>query len=100
MSRECYAEAMEPARYRQLSFEPLREQDLPQVYSWLNAPHIREFYHRKAVPHWEEMRRQYLQRLDHDWPTKCFLSCVGPPIGYIQTYRVADYPEYAATIGE
>jgi hypothetical protein len=28
------------------------------------------------------------------------LSCVGPPIGYIQTYRVADHPEYAATIGE
>ena len=28
------------------------------------------------------------------------MSCVRSPIGYIQTYRVADYPEYAATIDE
>lgn len=91
---------MDAVRYRSLSFEPLREQDLPRMYSWLREPHVREFYHRKPVPSWEEMRKHYLQRLDPGWPTKCFLSCVGHPIGYIQTYRVADYPEYAAMIGE
>jgi RimJ/RimL family protein N-acetyltransferase len=91
---------MDPARYRQLSFQPLEEQDLPLLYSWLQQPHVREFYHRKGVASWEETRRHYLQRLTPGWPTKCFLSCLGTPVGYIQTYRIADYPEYAATIGE
>jgi len=95
-----YDDGLDPSRYRKLSFERLKEGDLPRVYSWLQAPHIREFYHRKPLPPWEQMRRHYFQRLHPDWPTKCFLSCVGKPIGYIQTYRVADYPEYAAMIGE
>ena len=92
---------MDPVRYRSLRFDPLKEEDLPVLYSWLQAPHVREFYHKKSVPKWEEMRAEYLRRLDPDWPTKCFLSCAGAiPMGYIQAYRVADYPEYAAMIGE
>ena len=92
---------MDPARYRSLRFDPLKEEDLPVLYSWLQAPHVREFYHKKSVPKWEEMRAEYLRRLNPDWPTKCFLTCAGMiPMGYIQAYRVADYPEYAAMIGE
>jgi RimJ/RimL family protein N-acetyltransferase len=91
---------VDPVRYRELSFERLTEHDLPLLFSWLQAPHVREFYHRKSVSSWEETRNHYRKRLVTDWPTKCFLSCVGRPIGYIQTYRVADYPDYAATIAE
>ena len=91
---------MDPVRYRNIGFEPLQEQDLPLMYCWLQEPHVREFYQRKGVSSWEETRDHYLELLVIDWPTKCFLSCVGRPIGYIQTYRVADYPDYAATIGE
>ena len=42
-------ESMDQARYRELSFEQLKEQDLPLMYSWLQEPHVREFYHRKGV---------------------------------------------------
>ena len=67
----------------------------------MQQPHIREFYHKKSVATWEETRAEYLRRLHPDWPTKCFLSCAGAvAVGYIQAYRVADYPEYAAMIGE
>jgi aminoglycoside 6'-N-acetyltransferase len=79
----------------------MKEGDLPVLYAWLQAPHVREFYHRKSVAGWEEMRAEYLQRLDPDWPTRCFISYFGMTrLGYIQTYRVADYPEYSAMIGE
>jgi aminoglycoside 6'-N-acetyltransferase len=91
---------MDRERYRTLRFEPLKEQDLPGIYSWLQAPHVREFYHPKPLPSWEETREKYRQRLGPNWPTKCFLIGVGRAIGYIQTYRVADYPDYAKTIGE
>jgi aminoglycoside 6'-N-acetyltransferase len=91
---------MDPERYRTLRFEPLKEQDIQGVFSWLQLPHVRKFYHPKPLPSWRETREKYLQRLDPDWPTKCFLICTGRPIGYIQTYRVADHPDYAETIGE
>ena len=92
---------MDPARYRDLSFEALNEASLSLLYRWLQQPHIREFYHKKCIPSWEEMRAEYLQRLNPDWPTRCFLSYSNSiPMGYIQVYRVADYPEYAAMIGE
>jgi aminoglycoside 6'-N-acetyltransferase len=91
---------MDPVRYRNITFEPLQEQELPLMYRWLQEPHVREFYHRKGVSSWEETRHHYRERLAVDWPTKCFLSCVGSSIGYIQTYRVADYPDYDATIAE
>jgi len=92
---------MDPHRYRSLTFEPLKEEDIPILYSWLQKTHVREFYHKKRVPQWNEIRAEYLQRLDPDWPTKCFLSYAGlVPIGYVQVYRVADYPEYAAMIQE
>jgi len=38
---------MDPVRYRSLSFQPLKKQDLPLMYSWLQKPHVREFYHRR-----------------------------------------------------
>jgi aminoglycoside 6'-N-acetyltransferase len=90
---------MDTVCYGSLSFRPLRERDLPTLYSWRQEPHVREFVQRQP-PAWEEIRDKYLPRLNPDWPAKCFLSCVGSPIGYIQTYRIADWPEYATTIDE
>lgn len=92
--------AMDPIRYGNLSFEMLREEDLPGIYAWLQAPHVREFYHTKPLPSWQDTREKHLQRLDPNWPTKCFTICAGRAIGYIQAYRVADYADYAATIGK
>ncbi len=92
---------MDALRYRSLSFEPLKPDDLPLLYAWLQEPHIREFYHTKNIPDWDEMRAEYLQRLNPDWPTRCFLIfSAKATLGYIQAYRVADYPEYANMIGE
>ena len=90
---------MDRVRYESLSFQPLRAGDLSTLYSWRQEPHVREFVQRQP-PTWEEIRDKYLPRLNPGWPAKCFLSCVGNPIGYIQTYRIADWPDYAATIGE
>ena len=42
-------ESVDHVQYRELSFEPLKEQDLPLMYSWLQEPHVREFYHRKGI---------------------------------------------------
>lgn len=90
---------MDFARYGSLSFEPLKEEYLRQIYGWRKAPHVREFYQRKP-PTWEGVREKYIPRLQPDSPTKCFLVSAGDRMGCIQTYRMADWPEYAAAIGE
>jgi aminoglycoside 6'-N-acetyltransferase len=83
-----------------LRFQPLKQEDIPQIYAWLQQPHVREFYHPKPVL-WEQTREHYTRRLDPGSPTKCFLSYAADhPIGYIQTYRMADYPGYTAMLGE
>jgi aminoglycoside 6'-N-acetyltransferase len=97
---EPRSQAVDQLRYRSVTFEPLREEDIRTLYLWLQEPHVREFYHPKPLPSWQEICEKYLQRLDPNWPTRCFLIHVDRAVGYIQTYRVADYPEHAATIGE
>jgi aminoglycoside 6'-N-acetyltransferase len=92
---------MDLERYRSLKFELLREEDIPQLHAWLHKPHVREFYHKKPVPGWAEFLAEYRQRLDAGWATKCFLIYAGTvALGYIQAYKVADYPDYAVLIQE
>jgi aminoglycoside 6'-N-acetyltransferase len=38
--------------------------------------------------------------MEHSSPTKAFIIHLGIPLGFIQAYRLRDWPEYAAEIGE
>ncbi len=72
-------------------FDPLREEDLPLLFGWLQEPHVREFYQRD-VPVLDEIRAHYLK----DSPTRRFVISVGRHIGYIQAWRIADSHGYTA----
>ena len=44
----------------------------------------------------DDVARKYAKRIAGEEPTRSFvIECDGQPIGYIQTYRIADYAEYA-----
>jgi hypothetical protein len=90
---------MDSVRYREIAFAPLRREDIPVIFAWLQQPHVLEFYCKKPAV-WEETRTHYLQRLDPASPTKCFLVRSDRPFGYIQTYRIADYSLTASMLGE
>lgn len=50
-------------------------------------------------PSVDAVRAKYLPYVSGVEPTRSFVILVDDgPIGYIQTYRIADYPEYAACI--
>jgi len=81
-----------------LRFRALRESDLPRLARWLAAPHV--------APWWppaldlEGVRAHYAPRLAGDEPTYMFvIEERARPIGWIQWYRWADYPEHAARLG-
>jgi aminoglycoside 6'-N-acetyltransferase len=85
-------------RYCDLRFDPLREEDLPILFGWLQQPHVREFYQRE-VPVWDEIRAQHLKALATGSPTRRFVISVDHPIGFIQAWRIADSPVYTAPWG-
>jgi len=79
-----------------LSFRPLTEADFPLMLRWLTAPHVREWYGYGEPATLEGVRAHYASRVSGDDPTKAYVVLQGEkPIGYIQSYLIADHPEYA-----
>jgi aminoglycoside 6'-N-acetyltransferase len=82
-----------------LAFRPMRPQDLPQVWRWLNAPHMRDFYQKTPISQ-AEVEAEFLPDLRGEFPTfHHFALLGGRPIGKLQCYRNLAYPDYAAEIG-
>ena len=80
-----------------LGFRPLRDEDLPLLCRWLGAPHVREWYGPPLTA--DEAAAKYGPRIRGEVPTRGFLILYGQePIGYIQTYRISDWPDYAVAV--
>src|SRR5262249_33664125 len=86
-----------PAHVR---FAPLEAADLPLLHTWLNAPHVVAGYSRvHTTP--EDVAAKYGPRIAGTDRVRGFIASVaGRPLGYVQTYAVADFPDYAASVGE
>lgn len=79
-----------------IAFEPLRREHLPLLREWLAREHVRRWWHDggQSLEHAEDA----LAGRD---PTEYFLIVLdGRPIGMIETYLVADNPDWGTTIGE
>jgi aminoglycoside 6'-N-acetyltransferase len=79
-----------------IAFEPLRREHLPLLREWLAREHVRRWWHdgSQSLGHAEDA----LAGRD---PTEYFLIVLdGRPIGMIETYLVADNPDWGTTIGE
>ena len=66
------------------------------MHSWLNKRHVSKWYGKEDDFHsMESVKKKYLPRTKKDNKTKSFIICHGRNyIGYIQVYKIADYPEY------
>lgn len=85
--------------YAVISFEPLKREHIGRLCQWREQPHVREYYSPLPISR-EAALEKYLPRLDPASPTKAFVIRTTIPIGYIQAYRLCDWPEYAAIVGE
>jgi aminoglycoside 6'-N-acetyltransferase len=82
----------------QLSFRPLRRDDLPLLQRWLSMPHVDDWWHEPLDAAGVEAK--YGPRIDGSEPTHVFLIEHGDrPIGWIQWYRWADYSQHATLLG-
>ncbi|MGD0435388.1 MAG: GNAT family N-acetyltransferase [Bryobacteraceae bacterium] len=81
-----------------ISFRALRRSDFPVLQEWLSAPHVDAWWHEPLDLAGVEAK--YGPRVDGVEPTHVFvIEHDGRPVGWIQWYRWADYPEHALQLG-
>src|SRR5215475_10946901 len=77
-----------------ISFRPLERSDFRLLQEWLAAPHVAVWW--KECLDLASVEAKYGPRVDGTEPTHVFVvEQEGRPIGWIQWYLWADYPEHA-----
>jgi RimJ/RimL family protein N-acetyltransferase len=81
-----------------IAFRPLAFDDLPLMVRWLNTPHVRRWWQHDPRT-LEEAAAKYTPLIEGREPTAAYIILYDErPIGYIQAYRIADWPDYARDI--
>jgi aminoglycoside 6'-N-acetyltransferase len=83
-----------------MSFPRMGRADFSDVARWWAMPHVQATEWGDHEPTLESVEAQYGQAVDGLDPTSMHLVVVdGVRIGYIQSYVIDDYPEWAADLG-
>jgi len=70
--------------------------DLPDVTRWRQSEHVRRWWASEGEPTPERIEARYGPCIDGMSPTRMWVAEVnGRSVGFVQDYRVGDYPEYA-----
>jgi aminoglycoside 6'-N-acetyltransferase len=84
-----------------LGFRPLELADLPQMHRWLNTDFVFEWYYEEEEYTYENIEKEFIPYIRAEEPNYSYIiTYAASPIGYIQCYRIHDYPEYAKYAGE
>lgn len=76
-----------------IGFRPLTSDDLPLLYEWLQREHIQRWWTDRET--YDEAVQHFLPQIEGSEPTDPYLILLADrPAGFIQTYRVSDYPKY------
>jgi RimJ/RimL family protein N-acetyltransferase len=68
------------------------------LHEWLQRPHVRRWWGPRES--FDDVVEHYLPAIEGDDPTDLYLALLdGRAVGFVQTYLVADYPEFAALTG-
>jgi RimJ/RimL family protein N-acetyltransferase len=80
-----------------LTFRPLLRDDLLLLHEWLQRPHVQRWWNERDS--YDEVVARYLPAIEGSDPTDLYLALLeGEHVAFVQTYLVADYPEYAALV--
>src|SRR5262249_2347029 len=91
----------DPARPQvTIRFRRMTMHALPLMYQWLQTPHVWEWWSEgRDAPVYYELVDKYGPCIRGEEPTDPYLICDAErPIGYIQTYLIRSFPEYAAAV--
>jgi RimJ/RimL family protein N-acetyltransferase len=81
-----------------LRFRPLEVGDLRLMHEWLQRPHVQDWWDRQKS--YDEVVEYYDPAIRGEEPTDLYLALVDErPVAFLQTYLVADHPEYGELVG-
>ena len=70
--------------------------DLPDLVRWRQSEHVRRWWASDGEPTAEAIEARYGPRIDGMSPTRMWIAEVnGRSVGFVQDYRIGDYPDYA-----
>ena len=70
--------------------------DLPDLVRWRQAEHVHRWWRADGDPTPEAVTQQYAADIDGLTSTRLWVAEVnGRSVGFVQDYRIADYPEFA-----
>jgi len=88
-----------PELQPRFTFRPLQRDDMSLMHRWLYVPHVAEWWWTDQEPTAEDLEEKYLPRIHGEDPTDCYVIVEdGRDIGYIQSYVIANHPEYAELV--
>jgi RimJ/RimL family protein N-acetyltransferase len=83
----------------EIGFRPLRRTDFERLHGWLLDAEVLRWYS-PSRPTRRSIERKYGPRIDGWSPTRVFVvELDGAGAGLCQTYRLGEYPAYAAALG-
>jgi aminoglycoside 6'-N-acetyltransferase len=81
-----------------VDFRPLTRDELPLLHEWLCREHVRRWWGEPGTL--EDTVAEYLPAIEGTEPTDLHAIVLdGRAVGLVQTYLLADYPDYAALLG-
>ncbi len=87
------------SRLPAVALRPMTRDDLPAVLRWRLAPHVARWFAGSSPATAESIEARYGPRIDGEAPTRMWVVEVGAdPVGFVQDYRIRDYPDTAALV--
>ncbi len=81
-----------------INFQKLQMVDLPLMYQWLNTDFVMQWYGREPIT-LEQVNKEYGDYIEgRDVPQPYLIRYDTLPIGYIQTYKISDDPDWAKAL--
>ncbi len=78
----------------EIEFSALAADDLPLLYEWLGREHVLRWWGERGA--YDDVVAYYLPSIEGSDPSDLYAIVVdGRPVGFIQTYLLADYPDHA-----
>jgi aminoglycoside 6'-N-acetyltransferase len=79
-----------------LAIRAMTPGDLDDVVAWRASPHVRRWWSPGELSDPDQMAAKYAERIDGMSPTRMWvLEVNGRSVGFVQDYRIGDYPDYA-----
>ena len=75
-----------------IDFRSINFSDISLIFKWFNTPHVQKFYSLRSWTE-DEVLAKLTPYISGDMPVFGFIILLnGNPIGYLQSYKVSDYP--------